>query len=75
MTRRTLRLQRERPLRAFLEDRRATLETVLATPGLQGLSCLLVSWGYLRPLDQRDLPAGIQLLRPADLATPLAQWP
>ena len=27
-----LRLQRERPLRAFLEDRRATLETVRATP-------------------------------------------
>ena len=70
-----LRLQRERPLRAFLEDRRATLETVLATPGLQALSCFLVSWGYLRPSDQRDLPDGIQLLRPADLATPLAQWP
>ena len=70
-----LKLQRDRPLRAFLEDRRATLETVLATPGLDSLSCLLVSWGYLRPLDRSDLPAGIHLLQPADLAAPLAEWP
>jgi hypothetical protein len=39
------------------------------------LSCLLVSWGYLRPLDRSDLPAGIHLLQPADLAAPLAEWP
>ena len=70
-----LKLQRDRPLRAFLEDRRATLETVLATPGLESLSCLLVSWGYLRPMDRSDLGKGIHLLQPADLAAPLAEWP
>ena len=70
-----LALQRERPLRAFVEDRRATLETVLATPGLEHLPCLLVSWGYLRPMDRRDLPKGIHLLQPIDLAAPLADWP
>ena len=70
-----LQLQRERPLRAFLEDRRATLETVRATPGLEQLVCLLVSWGYLRPSDSAGLPNGIQLLQPEDLAAPLAHWP
>ena len=70
-----LALQRERPLRAFVEDRRATLETVLATPGLEHLPCLLVSWGYLRPMDRRDLPKGMHLLQPIDLAAPLADWP
>ena len=70
-----LRLQRERPLRAFVEDRRATLEAVQSTPGLEGLSCLLVSWGYLRPKDRENLPPGLQLMDPALLASPLAQWP
>ena len=70
-----LRLQAERPLRAFVEDRRATLETVRATPGLEALSCLLVSWGYLRPDDRHHLPQGIQLIDPVVLASPLAQWP
>ena len=70
-----LQLQRERPLRAFLEDRRATLEAVLTTPGLQDLSCLLVSWGYLRPMDRCELPEGIHVLQPDDLAAPLAEWP
>ena len=62
----------QRPLRS-LEDRRATLETL--TPGLERLVCLLVSWGYLRPSDSAGLPDGIQLLRPEDLAAPLAHWP
>ena len=70
-----LQLQRERPLRAFVEDRRATLEAVLRTPGLGHLPCLLVSWGYLKPADRVDLPVGLQLIEPVDLARPLAQWP
>jgi phosphoglycolate phosphatase-like HAD superfamily hydrolase len=70
-----LRLQAERPLHAFIEDRRATLEAVLSTPGLETLPCFLVSWGYLRPMDRQDLPKGLRLLDPALLASPLAQWP
>ena len=70
-----LQLQQERALRAFIEDRRATLETVLATPGLERLPCLLVSWGYLKPDDIVDLPDGVHRLEPKDLARPLAQWP
>lgn len=70
-----LRLQGERPLRAFVEDRRATLEAVQSTSGLEHLSCLLVSWGYLRPEDHENLPPGLQLMDPALLASPLAQWP
>ena len=70
-----LRLQRERPLRGFVEDRRATLETVLSTEGLQGLPCYLVDWGYLKPADRKQLPPGIQLIDLDRLAKPLAQWP
>ena len=70
-----LRLQQERRLLGFVEDRRATLETVLSTDGLQALSCWLVSWGYLRPSDRLDLPVGIRLLEPDGLAAPLARWP
>ena len=70
-----LQLQRERPLRAFVEDRRATLETVLKTPGLDHLPCLLVNWGYLKPADRLELPEGLHLMEPADLSRPLAEWP
>ena len=59
----------------FLEDRRLTLEAVRAVPALNRVHCLLVRWGYLRPGDDRDLPAGIQLLEPAMLEQPLAHWP
>ena len=70
-----LRLQRERALAGFVEDRRATLETVRDTDGLKALPCWLASWGYLKPSDREDLPQGIQLIDPERLATPLAQWP
>ena len=70
-----LQLQEERRLRGFVEDRRATLEAVRSTAGLQDLACYLVSWGYLKPSDQQDLPQDIRLLRPEQLASPLAQWP
>ncbi len=70
-----LRLQRERVLAGFVEDRRATLETVRDTEGLQGLPCWLASWGYLKPSDREGLPPGIQLIDPDQLAAPLAHWP
>ena len=70
-----LRLQRERVLAGFVEDRRATLETVHGTDGLQALPCWLASWGYLKPSDREDLPQEIQLIAPERFAAPLAQWP
>jgi len=70
-----LQLQETCALRGFIEDRRATLETVRATPGLDALPCFLASWGYLRPLDREGLPEGIQLLEPDCFASPLADWP
>ncbi|MFQ6538920.1 MULTISPECIES: HAD family hydrolase [Aphanothece] len=58
----------------FVEDRRPTLEVVRADPELAPVRCFLVSWGYLGPDDQRDLPAGIGWLEPARFAAPLADW-
>ena len=69
-----LRLQQERPLIGFVEDRRPTLETVLATPGLEALPCYLADWGYLRLSDREALPEGVSLLTLDRLATPLADW-
>ena len=59
----------------FLEDRRLTLEAVRALPALDAVHCLLVTWGYLRPGDAQNLPAGIKLLEPEVVDQPLAQWP
>jgi phosphoglycolate phosphatase-like HAD superfamily hydrolase len=59
----------------FIEDRRPTLETVRRTAGLEAVRCFLVSWGYLAPGDQHDLPEGIALLQPEQFAQPLARWP
>jgi len=59
----------------FLEDRRLTLEEVLRTPGLEDLSCLLASWGYLLPKDSENLPKRIALLNRETLALPLDDWP
>ena len=61
-------------LAGFVEDRRPTLETVRATPGLEALPCWLVSWGYLKSTDVLDLPEDIRLLRPEHFAAPLADW-
>ena len=54
---------------------RQALEEVLETPGLEQVSCLLVSWGYLLPEDKDHLPARIGLLNPETLAKPLDDWP
>ncbi|MGC6483679.1 MAG: HAD family hydrolase [Synechococcus sp.] len=70
-----LQLKAQRPLRGLVEDRRPTLETVLATPGLEGLPCFLADWGYLRPIDREGVPEGIALLSLEQLASPLADWP
>jgi phosphoglycolate phosphatase-like HAD superfamily hydrolase len=59
----------------FVEDRRPTLESVRATPGLEGVRCFLVAWGYLAPGDLEQLPAGISPLQPEQFAAPLASWP
>ena len=71
-----LQLQQQRRLCGFVEDRRATLEAVRSTPGLEKLPCFLVSWGYLRPQDLNGLPSGIAPA-PSEIvfASPLAQWP
>jgi len=64
----------QRPL-WFIEDRRATLEAVRATAGLEAVRCFLVSWGYLGPRDLADLPEGLTVLEPTAFAAPLAEWP
>ena len=69
-----LRLCREWVLKGFVEDRRATLEAVLETPGLEDLNCFLADWGYLRPADREGLPQGIDLLSTSKFASPLAIW-
>ena len=71
-----LRLAAEgRPL-WFLEDRRPTLEQVIATAGLEPVRCFLVSWGYLAPEDRQAVASGpIRWLTPETFAAPLAHWP
>ena len=61
-------------LRGFVEDRKATLETVRRTAGLERLPCFLASWGYLKPEDSTSLPDGVMLLSPEAFAGPLATW-
>ncbi len=70
-----LQIAKERLIRGFIEDRRATLETVINTPGLSSIPCYLATWGYLKPQDFHHLPKKINLLRPENLMSPLANWP
>ena len=70
-----LEISKDRSIRGFIEDRRITLETVINTPGLSSIPCYLATWGYLKPQDLYDLPSGINLLRPENLMSPLANWP
>ena len=65
----------DRSISAFVEDRRETLEKILATVDLSSIPCYLVTWGYLRPdCDTQSLPQGIRLLSPETMASPLATW-
>jgi len=59
----------------FIEDRRPTLEAVRLRPGLDAVRCHLVSWGYLGPRDDQNLPASISWLTPELFGAPLAAWP
>ena len=59
----------------FLEDRCPTLEQVCSRLDLAPVRCFLVSWGYLGPGDDQDLPAAIHWLEPARFQAPLAEWP
>ncbi len=67
-------LAHNRVIKGFIEDRRETLETVLAKKSLEKLPCYLASWGYLKPNDKKDLPANIYLLEPQTFSAPLASW-
>ncbi len=69
-----LQISQDKIIKGFIEDRRATLEAVLKTPGLNSLPCYLASWGYLKPNDKIDLPPGIYLLETKTLMSPLANW-
>jgi len=62
-------------LRGFIEDRRATLETIRDAPDLNSLACYLASWGYLKHEDKKDLPPNIHLLDTKTFLAPLASWP
>ncbi|KGG10745.1 HAD hydrolase [Prochlorococcus sp. SS52] len=70
-----LQISKDHSVRGFIEDRRATLETVLNTPGISSIPCYLADWGYLKPDDRKDLPSDIHLLKPEKLMSPLANWP
>ena len=61
-------------IQGFIEDRRLTLEAVLASSKLPSIPCYLASWGYLKPLDKENLPKGIFLLSPEIMSAPLASW-
>ena len=67
-------ISQDRTILGFIEDRRATLEKVLKTPGLNSIPCFLASWGYLKPNDSKNLPQGIYLLEQKTFTRPLANW-
>ena len=67
-------LIKTRSVLGFIEDRRRTLEEILALQELSAIPCYLASWGYLKSEDKDNLPSGIYLLKPEELASPLASW-
>ncbi len=69
-----LKIAKDYSIKGFIEDRRATLETVNKTPGLNSVPCYLATWGYLKPNDFHNLPKGINLLRREKFMSPLAHW-
>ncbi len=70
-----LQISKDYLIKGFIEDRRATLETVLKTPKISSIPCYLANWGYLKTNDAKDLPTGIQLLKPKNFMYPVAHWP
>ncbi len=68
-------LSRKRILQGFIEDRRSTLEKVLEDPKLKkSFPCYLASWGYLKPLDRKNLPTGIKLINLETLKEAVSDW-
>ncbi len=67
-------LIKQREIKAFIEDRRTTLETVLQDPELSLIPCYLASWGYLKPDDLKHLPHQIHLLTLNTLNEPISNW-
>ena len=61
-------------IKGFIEDRRATLETVKNNTELSSIPCFLASWGYLKQDDTKNLPLDIHLLDKKTFSTPLAKW-
>ena len=62
-------------VKGFIEDRRATLETVLQDPQLSSLTCYLANWGYIKPDDLKELPSGIHILEPKIFSKSFSAWP
>lgn len=59
----------------FIEDRRATLAEVRASPELAAVRCWLAAWGYLAPGDDQGLgPLGIDWLEASQFLGPLETW-
>lgn len=59
----------------FIEDRRATLVEVRASPELAAVRCWLAAWGYLAPGDDQGLSRlGIDLLDTSQFRGPLETW-
>tara|TARA_Y100001968_G_scaffold303552_1_gene317799 strand:+ start:390 stop:1166 length:777 start_codon:yes stop_codon:yes gene_type:complete len=69
-----IKLSKKKKIQAFIEDRRATLETVKNSPELRFIPCYLASWGYIKPDDLKDLPSGIKLLRKKNFEKPFSNW-
>ncbi len=70
-----LHLLAENKIHGFIEDRRATLEKVINTPGLHSIPCYLAQWGYIKPKDLQHLPSRIFVLEDKKFQEPLAHWP
>ena len=67
-------LLQKRIIRGFIEDRRTTLEKVLEKQTLRSIPCYLASWGYLKPQDRNNIPAGIKVLNLDTLREPISEW-
>ncbi len=69
-----LQISKSHSIKGFIEDRRATLETIINTPDLSFIPCYLASWGYLKSSDTQNLPPGIHLLQPENFMSALTNW-
>ncbi len=65
---------KNRIVKGFIEDRRATLEEVIKINELSSITCYLASWGYLKPNDLKNIPPEIHLLEQTTFSRPLAKW-